>query len=248
MGMSMDMLVREAAGIKTGKKPDYVSGRTSPGKSGKKNSTGKKKKYAYNPREISGELLRASKASGAAAVMVKAREKVAALEQALSSGAYDEASVQRALVHAKKMVECSKMKVHHLREEEQMKVKHQRERQAKEIRKEASVKRRIAMKEQQMKQKAALAESHDVLREKSRHQELGQKKRNNRQEELDKITKAEMEYLESQMRENSEGSFSDMAGVNLELSGFAVEMSEPSVSGDLSAAAAAVGAAVDVSI
>lgn len=241
MGMSMDMLVREAAGIKTGKKPDYVSGGMSPKKSGKKNNTGKKKKFAYNPREISGELLRASKASGAAVVMVKAREKVAVLEQALSSGAYEEASVQRALVHAKKMVECSKMKVHHLREEEQMKVKHQRERQAKEIQKKASVKRRIALKEQQLKQKAALEESHEVLREKSRRQELGQKKRNNRREELEEITKAEMEYLESQVWEGSESSFTDMAGVSLELSGSAVEMSELSMSGD-------VGAAVDVCI
>ena len=163
------------------------------------------------------------------------------MEQALSSGAYEEASVQRALVHAKKMVECSKMKVHHLREEEQMKVKHQRERQAKEIQKKASVKRRIALKEQQLKQKAALEESHEVLREKSRRQELGQKKRNNRREELEEITKAEMEYLESQVWEGSESSFTDMAGVSLELSGSAVEMSELSMSGD-------VGAAVDVCI
>lgn len=247
MGMSTDMLAGKAQGITTSKKLDYAARKASSKKDGKKN-TGKKKKYPYNPREISGELLRASKVSGAAIVTVKAREKVADLEKALSSGAYDEASVQRALVHAKKMVECSEMKEHHLREEDQMKVRHQRERQSKEVQKKASIKQRIALKEQQLKQKAALEESHNVLREKTRRQELGQKKKNNRKEELDKITEAEMEYLKSQLQENSESSFSDMAGVSLELSGSVVEMSELSMSGDMSAAMADVGAAVDVCV
>ncbi|MCM1257318.1 MAG: hypothetical protein NC307_05655 [Roseburia sp.] len=245
MGMSTDTL---AQGTAAARKLEYASRRISPKKSEKKNSSGKKKKFAYNPREISGELLRTSKASGAAVVMVKAREKVAVLEQALSSGAYDEASVQRALVHAKKMVECSKMKLHHLRDEEQTRVKHQRERQGKDIQKKASLKRRIALKEQQLKQKKTLEESHDMLREKTRRQELGQKKRNHRREELEMITEAEMEYLKSQVQENSGSSFSDMAGVSLELSGSAVEMSELSMPGDTSAAMADVGTAVDVCV
>lgn len=248
MGMSMDTSARGTGWAGEAKKWENFAKKISSGKKDNKNKTGKKKNFTYNPREISGELLRASNASGAAVVMVKAREKVAALEQALYSGEYDENSVRRALVHAKKMVDCSKMKVRHLREEEQAAVKHQRERQGKEIQRKSSVKRRIAMKERQLKQRAALEESHDLLWEKSRHQELGQKKRNNRREELEEITKAEMEYLESQLQEGGEGSISDTGRVSLELSGSAVEMSEFFMSGDMSAAAAAVGAAVDVSI
>lgn len=248
MGMSMDTLAQGTLGFTSARKPGYASLKMYAKKSGNKNKPGKKKKYAYNPREISGELLRASKASGAAVVMVKAKEKVAVLEQALSSGVYDEAAVRRALVHAKKMVECSKMKVVHLRQEEQMAVTHQRERQGRDIKRKAVIRRKIAEKEQELKKRKALAESQDVLWEKTRSQELMQKKKNNRREELEKITDAELKYLESQMREESESSFSDFSGVSLELSGGAAEMAEIAMSGDVSGGTAAVGSAVDVSV
>lgn len=248
MGMSMDTLSQGTLGFTAAKKPGCASEKMYGKKSGNHNKAGKKKKYAYNPREISGELLRAAKASGAAVVMVKAKQKVAVLEQALSSGVYEEAAVRRALVHAKKMVECSKMKVVHLRQEEQMAVRHQRERQGRDIKKKAGIQRMIAKKEQELRKRIALEESHDLLWEKTRSQELLQKKKNNRREELEKITDAELKYLESQMREESEGSFSDFSGVSLELSGAAAEMTEIAMSGDVSGGAASVGTAVDVCV
>ena len=41
--------------------------------------------------------------------------------------------------------------------------------------------------------------------------------KNNRREELEKITDAELKYLESQMREEGGDSFSDFSGVSVEL-------------------------------
>lgn len=248
MGMSMDTLAQGTLSFTSAKKTGYASGKMYAKKSGSKNKAGKKKKYAYNPREISAQLLRASKASAVSVVMVKAKEKVAALEQALSSGAYEEAAVRRALVHAKKMVECSKMKAVHLREEEQMAVRHQRERQGKDIKKKAGIRRRLAEKELELKKKMALEESQDILWEKTRRQELMQKKKNNRREELEKVTEAELKYLESQMREESESTCSEFSGVSLELSGAAAEMTEISVSQAASGAALPVGAAVDLCV
>ncbi len=248
MGMSMETLAQGGLGFTAAKKPGFSFEKVYGKKKEDKNKAGKKKKYAYNPREISGELLRASKASSAAVVMVKAKEKVAVLEQALSSGAYEEADVRRALVHAKKMVECSKMKVLHLKEEEQMAVKHQRERQGRDIKKKAGIQRKLARKEQELRQKIALEESHDVLWEKTRRQELMQKKKNNRREELEKITDAELKYLESQMREEGGDSFSDFSGVSVELSGGTMEMGEIAMSGDASGFAVPVGTAVDVCV
>ncbi len=75
-----------------------------------------------------------------------------------------------------------------------------------------------------------------------------QKKKNNRREELEKITDAELKYLESQMREGGGDSFSDFSGVSVELSGGTMEMGEIAMSGDASGFAVPVGTAVDVCV
>ena len=75
MGMSMETLAQGGLGFTAAKKPGFSFEKVYGKKKEDKNKAGKKKKYAYNPREISGELLRASKASSAAVVMVKAMQK-----------------------------------------------------------------------------------------------------------------------------------------------------------------------------
>ena len=53
-----------------------------------------KKKLKYNSREIPAQLLRASKALSASEVLVRAKEKVAALMRSKATGDYDETEIR----------------------------------------------------------------------------------------------------------------------------------------------------------
>ena len=85
-----------------------------------------KKSLSYNPRDISSQIMRAKKMTGATQVLSRARAKVAMLRRAKATGEYDSAELENALMHAKRMVECAGMKVNNLREEDMLKKKAER--------------------------------------------------------------------------------------------------------------------------
>lgn len=78
-----------------------------------------KKKVSYNARELSRQLMNATRAFGASMVLLQARSKVQYLQRCAVTGQYDESEVKAALAHAKGMVKCAKKKMRHLQYEEQ---------------------------------------------------------------------------------------------------------------------------------
>ena len=86
-----------------------------------------KKSISYNPKEISSQIIRAKKMTGASQALVRARSKVAMLRRAQATGEYDSLELENALMHAERMVECASMKVSNLREEEILKTKLERQ-------------------------------------------------------------------------------------------------------------------------
>ena len=96
--------------------------------SGSKSKTGRKS-LSYNPREISSQIMRAKKMTGASQILSRARAKVAMLRRAKAIGEYDSAEIDNALAHAKRMVECAGTKVNNLREEDRLKKRAERKEQ-----------------------------------------------------------------------------------------------------------------------
>lgn len=96
--------------------------------SGSKSKTGRKS-LSYNPREISSQIMRAKKMTGASQILSRARAKVAMLRRAKATGEYDSAEIDNALAHAKRMVECAGTKVNNLREEDRLKKRAERKEQ-----------------------------------------------------------------------------------------------------------------------
>ncbi len=185
-----------------------------------------KKKLNYNSREIANQLQRASKSRNAAAVVTRAKRKVAVLLSAKASGQYKDADVRAALAHARRMVECSRMKVRNLKEEELLKSRNDKDHTVREQKKKGEVKRRVHQKERDMKLKMTIEENQQILKEKMRRQELNQKRRMHRSEEQGKITEADMKYLKG-LGENDQPVHSvDLGSVALEISLAAEQMAE----------------------
>ena len=132
-------------------------------------STGKstKKSLNYNAKQISSQLIRATKSRTAAAVLTKAKSTVNNLQHCLGTGEYDDSEVQIALAHAKRMVKCAQSKVSNLKQEENLQRKYEREKSAKEMQQKSEVKRRVHQKENDLKQKMATEEIQQVQKEKS---------------------------------------------------------------------------------
>lgn len=193
-----------------------------------KNSKNKKQKKAlsYNPREISSQLARASKSRIASVVLVRAKSKLGVLQRQLASGQYNESEVRTAIAHADRMVECSRLKLRNLKEEEQLQVRNDRESGEGKRRKQQEVKRRVKQKEQAIKAKMALQETQRVLKDKMNRQELVRKRRMHRDDEMGKITEADMKYMQDQRKNSQNGDSAQYNGVVLELSGAMSEMSE----------------------
>ena len=163
-----------------------------------------------------------SKSRNAAVVLTRAKSKVAVLQAAKASGQYKDSDIRVAMAHARRMVECSRMKVRNLKEEELIKSRDNRDHTVKEQKKRAEVKRRVHQKEQDIKLKMAIEENQQILKEKMRKQVLSQKRRMHRSEEQGKITEADMKYLQ-RMGEGDQPAYSiDLGSVALELS-FAAE-------------------------
>lgn len=185
-----------------------------------------KKKLNYNPREIANQLQRVSKSRNAAVVLTRAKSKVAALQSAKATGQYKDSDVRIALAHARRMVECSRMKVRNLKEEELLTKRNDRDHTTKEQKKKSEIKRRVRQKEKDIKLKMEIEENQEILKEKMRRQELVQKRRRHRTEEQGKITEADMKYLQG-LGENDQPVHSvDMGSVALELSLAAEQLAE----------------------
>lgn len=185
-----------------------------------------KKRLNYNPREISSQLARAHKSRNAAVVLARAGIKLGVLQQAYASGQYNESEVRIAIAHAKRMVECARVKTSNLKEEEILKKRNDRDHNSGEQKKRNEVKRRVRQKEQNLKIKISLEEDQRILKEKNRKQQLLQKRRMHRNDEQRRITEADMKYLEDQMKNNQSDKTVRYEGVSLDLSAEAAKMAE----------------------
>ena len=188
----------------------------------RQSSTTKKKQLNYNEKEISSQLLRASKARSASTVLARAKTKVSTLKRCLGTGQYNDNEVRVAIAHATRMVRCAQLKVRNLKEEEQLKKKNDSEHTSEERQKKSEIKRRAHQKEQNLKTKAALKENQQILKETTAQKTLQQKRKMHRREEYGKICEADMKYL----KEKTEGCGQSIGGVFVDLSAQAVSLSE----------------------
>lgn len=214
-----------------------------------KKSSRYQKSLNYNPREIPSQLVRAKKSGNASVVLIRAKSKLGVLQRALASGQYNESEVRIAIAHARKMVQCSRLKVKNLREEEELGQQNDRERETAKQKKKNEMKRRINRKEQEIKAKIAAEENRQALAEKSMRLELQRKRRMHRSEEQGKISEANMKYLEEQLRNSQSSAQQEMTGVVLEFSGTALQMADMEASCPMPAdAPAEVSAPVSVDV
>lgn len=193
---------------------------------GKKQANKPRKKLNYNPREISSQLMRANKSRNAAAVLARARIRLSLLHQAHASGQYNQNEVRNAMAHAKRMVECCRVKTRNLKEEEILKSRNDRDHNNGEQKKRNEIRRRVRKKEQDLKVKMSLEESQRILKEKTRKQQLIQKRQMHRNDERRRMTEADMKYLEDQLRDNQSDKTVRYEGVTLDLSSQAAQMAE----------------------
>lgn len=191
----------------------------------RRSNTTKKKALNYNSREISSQLMRASKSRNAANVLAKAKSKVTMLQRCKGCGQYNDSEVEVALAHAKRMVKCAQLKVGNLKQEEALKKSSERKLSSSKQQKKNEVKRLVAQKENEIRQKAAMEELQQKMKKKECRRELAQKRRMHRNQEQSRIVEADMKYLQDQSNRN-QGSYSASTGVSLELSGAAMSMSE----------------------
>ena len=190
-----------------------------------RSSTTRKKSLNYNSREISSQLIRATKARSAGTVLTKAKSKLAMLQRCKGSGQYNDSEVEIAITHAKRMVKCAQLKFVNLKKEEVLKKSYEKETEHNKQHKKNEIKRRTAQKENEIRQKMAAQELQQTLKEKQMRRELAQKRRMHRNQEQSKIAEAEMKYLQDQLNRN-DGSSSSNAGVSLDISMAAMNMSE----------------------
>ncbi len=202
------------------------SSTTGRARAGNNQSKKPKKQLKYNPREISNQLALAKKSRNAAVVLARARIKVGVLQQAYASGQYNQSEVRIAIAHAKRMVECARVKTNNLKEEEILKRRNDRDHNNGEQKKRNEVKRRVRQKEQGLKAKISLEETQQVLKEKARKQQLLQKRRMHRNDEQRRITEADMKYLQDQINNNQSDKSVRYEGVSLDLSSVAAQMAE----------------------
>lgn len=185
-----------------------------------------RKKLNYNSREISAQLMRASKSRNASGVLARAKSKVSHLQRCLGTGQYDDGEVRVAIAHAKRMVKCAQSKVRNLKEEENLERKFEKEKEAREQQQKNEVKRRVHQKEQDLRQKMATEEIQQMRQEKAKRQEIMRKRRLHRNQERGKISEADMKYLQDTIDYMHNSGQVDTTAVSIALSDAAVMMSE----------------------
>lgn len=194
----------------------------------KKNPYATKKRLNYNMREISSQILRASKAQSASIVLVRARAKVGNLMRTQVTGQYSENEVRAALTHARSMVRVANKKLIHLKEEEREKRTYARRKVQKNAQRKREIKEAIEDKKRAIENAKRMEHMHEVQSEKRKRQELERKRRSHRSRELGKITEADLKYLKDQSDQkydnNTEYRY-DMSGVVCSISASAASLS-----------------------
>lgn len=185
-----------------------------------------KKRLNYNYRDVSSQLMRAKKPQGAATALSRAKSKVNTLKRMAATGNYDSREIANALAHAKRMVECAQSKMQNLKEEEREERKYNQKNRAEKQKVKGEVKRRVASREQHLKEKVRIETIHKVQAKKTRRQQMMQKRRTHRREELGKINEADMKYLKGQMDAQKSGGYTQTDGVVYDLSAQAAMLSE----------------------
>lgn len=105
-----------------------------------------KKNLKYDPAELSSRLIVTKKTENASMVLDRAKDRLSGLKRALVTGEYDEREVRIAITHAKNMVECTRMKIKNLKEEE--KIHKQNTREAKDESERKMLKKELQKKRQ----------------------------------------------------------------------------------------------------
>lgn len=188
----------------------------------------KKKKLNYNKREVSSQVLRATKLSSASRALATARTKVSTLRRCLGTGQYDDNEVRVAITHAERIVKTAKQKLSNLKEE-QIHSKHaSRENQTNELKRQTK-KRRISTEKQQVKQELAAEQTRAEQRAKEEELRCRQMKRRHRGEELAQVTEADLKYLKDMERLRRYGGTDgrqDTSAATLEIGDSAMRLSE----------------------
>lgn len=186
----------------------------------------RKKQLNYNTREISSQILQAVKSEIASIVLIRAKMKVGVLKRCLGTGQYNDREVTAAITHAQRMVNCAKLKVKNLKEEEEQGHDNEKERANHKLQKKSEIKRRVSQKEQELKNKIAIEKMQQVRKEKMQRQELMRRKKMHRSQELAKIQEADMKYLKDKTESENSSSEINYSGVSLELSAAAMGLQE----------------------
>ena len=157
------------------------------------NKSKNKKPLNYNPREISGQLLRAGKSGNATRVLSRAKSKVSLLKRCKATGQYDEAELNTALAHAQRLVKCARIKVRNLKQEERTAKANEREYENEESLRKNEIRRKV--------------------------NEAKRKKYSHRNDERRRVSEADMKYYSDRMKNNPWGQTGCSGnGVSLELS------------------------------
>ena len=165
------------------------------------NNSKNKKHLNYNPKDISGQILRAGKSGNAARVLSRAKSKVSLLKRCKATGQYDEAELNTALAHAQRLVKCARLKVNNLKQEERTAKKNEREIKEEESLRKNEIRRKV--------------------------NETKRKKYSHRNDERRRVSEADMKYYSDRMKNNPEGHTGYSGnGVSLELSYTAAGLSE----------------------
>lgn len=142
----------------------------------KKAKKKRKKSVNYNAKELSHQLSRATRASGATQVLVRAKGMIEYLQRCAATGNFDEGEIKAAIAHARRMVKCARKKVRNLKNEERMERKEKKTGVSKDIRKDGELKALIRRELRKLRQK-------------------------NRREEQEEISDADMRYLKERIRQ-----------------------------------------------
>lgn len=176
----------------------------------KSNSSMRKKKLNYNSREIRSALMRASKSQSAGMVLSSAKSKLVSLLKCKGCGMYNESELNTAIVHARRMVQCAKLKVRHLSKEEQEQKKNEDT-----AREEG---------------KGGMERLQKEMRYQQRKMALARKRRMHRQLERIKMDQADEEYKNKSAQNQREQGTVPITGVcdlsDLELQKLELEMSQ----------------------
>ncbi len=160
----------------------------------KEKAKAKKKNLNYNRREVSAQVLRASKLGMAARALATARTKASSLRRLVGTGQYDENELRIAIAHAESIVKTAKKKLGNLKEEQIKEKRVSREKQANELKKQVKL-QRVRAKRQQIKRELAAQKNHVEQQMKAKEMRCKRLKRRHRGEELADVAKADLKYI-----------------------------------------------------